>query len=503
MLPNKWQRAFIGAAGIYVEIFLASIATFIWWFSEPGLLNQLALSIMFICSVSTVVFNGNPLLRFDGYYILMDLAEIPNLRQKSTEIVKRFFVQTCLGIEQPENPFLPQQKQFLFAMYTIAAVIYRWVVTFSILYFLNKVFEPYGLKIIGQAIALAGIVGLVVQPVWQLAKFFYLPGRMHKVKKHRVAISGVVIAALLIMFIWLPLPFHIACSLEVQPRGATPVFAGVPGLLEQVNIRPGQFVEKGTVLAKLDNIDLQLEVLKLEGTKSHLEAQLSGLQRQRHSNDQASLQIPAVEEMLKTVEDQLREKTQDLNRLQIIAQTDGYVFPATPRPKRDPGDGRLPQWSGSPFDAKNRGAALAPSDQFCQIGKSTDYDAVLVIDQADVDLVSGYFERHNKYPPVKMKLDAYRWKSVDGAIEKVASAPMEATPASLATQGGGKLETKTDRKTGTLKPINSSYQARVPLQDEGELVRVGLTGKAKIYTGWQSLYERAFRYIARTFHFDW
>ncbi len=59
------------------------------------------------------MFNGNPLLRFDGYYILMDLIEIPNLRQKSTEVLKRFMVQLCLGIEQPENPFLPQGEPVL------------------------------------------------------------------------------------------------------------------------------------------------------------------------------------------------------------------------------------------------------------------------------------------------------------------------------------------------------------------------------------------------------
>ena len=109
--------------------------------------------------MSTVVFNGNPLLRFDGYYILMDLLEIPNLRQKSTEITRRFFVWLCLGIEQPENPFLPHDNQWAFAAYTIAAVIYRWVVVFSIVFFLNKVFEPYGLKIIGQIMALSGFVG--------------------------------------------------------------------------------------------------------------------------------------------------------------------------------------------------------------------------------------------------------------------------------------------------------------------------------------------------------
>jgi putative peptide zinc metalloprotease protein len=128
---------------------------------------------MFICSVSTLVFNGNPLLRFDGYYILMDLAEIPNLRQKSTEVLKRFMSQLCLGLEQPDNPFLPESNRFLFGLYTVAAVVYRWIVVFSICWFLNKVLEPYGLKVLGQVIAAAGFFGLVVQPLWRLGKFFY------------------------------------------------------------------------------------------------------------------------------------------------------------------------------------------------------------------------------------------------------------------------------------------------------------------------------------------
>ncbi|MGE0755472.1 MAG: biotin/lipoyl-binding protein [Pirellulaceae bacterium] len=503
MLPSKWQRAFIGAAGMYVEIFLASIATFVWWFSEPGLLNHLALSVMFICSVSTVVFNGNPLLRFDGYYILMDLAEIPNLRQKSTEIVKRYFTQLCLGIEQPENPFLPQQRQLVFGLYTIAAVMYRWVVTFSILYFLNKVFEPYGLKIIGQAIALSGLVGLVVQPVYRLAMFFYLPGRAHKVKKHRVAATVAVIAALVALLVYLPLPFHVDCTLELQPRAATPVFAGVPGRIRTIEVQPGELVQPGTVLARLDNIDLQFEVLRLEGEVAKLQAQLDSLEFQRHSDERASLRIPSVLELLATTEEQLREKQADLQRLSIIAETEGYVFPPPVRPDRESGDGRLPQWSGTPFDSKNQGALLTASDQFCQIGKSTDYDAILIIDQSDIDLVARYLDNHETFPPVLIKLDAFRSETMDGQIELVASAPMEITPASLATQAGGTLETKTDRKTGTLKPISTSYQARVPVSDPRGVLRIGLTGKAKVYTGWQSIYDRVYRYVARTFHFDW
>src|SRR5690606_25016290 len=89
MLPNRWHRAFIGAAGMYVEVVLASICTFVWWFTEPGLLNYICLNVMFVSSVSTILFNANPLLRYDGYYILSDILEIPNLRQKATSILSR------------------------------------------------------------------------------------------------------------------------------------------------------------------------------------------------------------------------------------------------------------------------------------------------------------------------------------------------------------------------------------------------------------------------------
>src|SRR6185503_6152510 len=245
MLPNKWHRAAIGAAGMYVELFLASIATFLWWFSTPGLFNHIMLSVMFICSVSTVVFNGNPLLRFDGYYILMDILEIPNLRQKATEVLKRYVLEYCLGIEQQENPFLPQGNRWAFAAYTIAAVIYRWIVVFSIMFFLNKVFEPYGLKIIGQLIAISGLVGLVVQPLWAAYKFFSTPGRMNKVKKERMIASAVVVAGLLGFVLFVPLPFSVKCNFEVQAHNAAQVFANVQGQVVKIEKKPGDFVKEG------------------------------------------------------------------------------------------------------------------------------------------------------------------------------------------------------------------------------------------------------------------
>ncbi|MDZ7615548.1 MAG: hemolysin D, partial [Patescibacteria group bacterium] len=279
MLPSKWQRAAIGAAGMYVEVVLASLATFVWWFSEPGLLNYLALNVMFIASVTTLLFNANPLLRYDGYYILADLMEIPNLRQKATSILGRKMGQLLLGIEPPEDPFLPQRNQVLFALYSIAAAVYRWFVMASILWFLYQVFKPYKLQVIGQMIVAMSLYGLIVMPLYKLVKFFYVPGRIDKVKKPRMVASIVVIAALLAAVVLVPLPNRILCPLEIQARDARPVYVDVEGRLEQIDVAPGDRVEAGQQIALLVNPEVDLEIVRLRGEVERYETQLRNLRR--------------------------------------------------------------------------------------------------------------------------------------------------------------------------------------------------------------------------------
>ena len=284
MLPNRWHRAAIGAAGMYVEVVLASICTFIWWFTEPGPLNYTALNVMFISSVSTVMFNANPLLRYDGYYILSDILEIPNLRQKASTILNRKLGKWCLGLEEPEDPFLPKRKQWLFATYTVASAIYRWVVVLSILYFLNKVFEPYRLKIIGQIIAMGALYGLLIQPLVKVYKFFKVPGRLGKVKRLRMygTIAILVAAAAAICFI--PFPSRVHAPLEVQARQAASVYVEIDGILDKVLVKPGDQVTEGQVLAELRNMDIDMAITDLTGRGEVLRAQLAGLERIRFTD---------------------------------------------------------------------------------------------------------------------------------------------------------------------------------------------------------------------------
>jgi putative peptide zinc metalloprotease protein len=495
MLPNKYHRAAIGAAGMYVEVFLASIATFLWWFSEPGLLNHICLSVMFICSVSTVVFNGNPLLRFDGYYILMDLAEIPNLRQKSTEVVRRFMIETCLGLEQPESPFLPQKNRFVFGLFTVAAVIYRWLVTFSILYFLNKVFEPYGLKVLGQLIALAGLIGLFVQPVWQLAKFFYTPGRMHKVKMPRVYATLGVVTAAVAAFLFVPLPCHVTCPLELRPSAAESIYVDVPGVVDEWKVKPGEKVTPGITLVKLRNIDLEREVVDLEGQLRTAETGLANLERLRIHDATAGLQIAPQKEQIIALRGLLDEKAAELKKLHIESKSEGTVIPPPPRPNQRTPDGRLPGWTGSPFDRRNERAAFAQGDLLCLIGQPQALEAVLVVDQTDIDTV-------RVGDKVRIQLESYPSTIVNTKVEQIAHDALEASPPSLSIQHGGELDTRTDA-SGVARPLNPTYQVRTgQLPVEGFDLQVGMRGKAKISTPWRPLGSRVYRYLARTFHFE-
>ncbi len=509
MLPSKYRRAFIGAAGMYVEMVLASIATLLWWFSDrTTLINQVCLSLMFICSVSTLLFNGNPLLRFDGYYILMDLIEIPNLRQKSSEVLKRFMVGGLLGIEQQEDPFLPKRNRFFFGLYTVAAVFYRWIVVFSILMFLNKVLEPYGLKVVGRLIGAMGFFGLVVQPLWQLGKFFYMPGRMHKVKRLRVFACLVVLAALVGVFLFVPLPFHVTANFDVKPRNATTVYAAVPGRLVEIaeGIEPGIQVEAGQFLAQLENIDLELSVVALDGQLREMDAELKVLEKQRRFDEDAGLRINEVQKQRAALVELFTERRRELERLTIRAPIAGVILPVVDKTDRGTREGELSGWTGGALESKNINALLAPSDRICQIGDPEKLVAEIIIDQVDVELVrAALAQRHQDGQgdvPVELMLDSLPGRTFDSRIERVALAKLTETPLGLSTLAGGDVDSVADPQTGMPKPLSTSYPAVAELPPTGGDSQLGMRGKARIYTGWQPLGRRLYRFVARTFHFE-
>lgn len=502
MLPNKWHRAAIGAAGIFIEVVFASIATFLWWFSEPGLFNNLCLNIMFVASVSTILFNANPLLRYDGYYVLADVAEIPNLRQKATSILSRKMGHWFLGIEPPEDPFLPQRNQIFFVFYSVAAGLYRWFVLASIMWFLYQVFKPYHLEIIGQGIIMMSLYGLIVMPIYKVGKFFYVPGRIEKVKKPRMYTSLTGLIAIILGVVFVPLPHSVMCLLEIQARDARPVYVSVPegGRLEEVFVEPGDQVTQGQLLARLVNRDIDLEIEQLKGRQAEYQVRLEGLRRLRITDRQASAEIPALEESLKTIDEELEEKKVDRQRLNLTAPRAGTVLPPTLIPDVDTEDERLASWSGTPLDPENLGAHLEQRTFFCQIGNPRELEAILVIDQTDKPFVEK-MTRAGERPKVEIKLDELPHNTFTSYVSEIAIQPMTVAPKKLSTKSGGDMATISDPESGIERPQSVSFQARAPLDDPDNLLKIGLRGRAKIHTEWIPIGTRIWRFITHTFNF--
>jgi putative peptide zinc metalloprotease protein len=494
MLPNKWHRVAIGAAGMYVEILLASICTYLWWFSQPGMLNYLCLNVMFVCSVSTVLFNANPLMRYDGYYILSDIAEIPNLRQKASTILSRKMSKWFLGLPETDDPFLPKQNQALFGLYCMAASVYRWFISLSIMWFLYQVFEPYGLKVIGQAIAAMSLFSLVVMPLWQLAKFFYVPGRFEQVKKTRLMLSVGGAVAGIGMLLFIPLPYQVSCNLQIQPREAASVYVDVPGSLGKVEAHPGQVVSASQTLVQLEDSDSELLLASLRGQYQEMSSRLDSLRNRKLRGDEsASMEYANLAKKITSLERELGDLEEDVKRLTIKSPIAGTVISAEPIYNSEH-EGQLRVWSGTPLQHRNVGAYLAGGVMVCKVGDPKKLDAVLVIDQADIEGIQIGQD-------VEFVLAQSPWRTFAGTIEHISERDMEETPAHMTAKGGGDLMTYVDQ-SGQERTMSTMYQANVPIDLEDATVLINANGQAKIHAGYRTLGSRLYQFICKTFRFD-
>jgi putative peptide zinc metalloprotease protein len=491
MLPSKWRRAAVAAAGMYVELVLATAATFLWWFTHPGVVNSLCLNVMFICSVSTLAFNANPLLRYDGYYILSDLLEIPNLRQKASAVISQAWTTGVLGLRTAPDPFMPQRRRGLFALYAVAAGAYRWVVTFSILWFLWHVLEPYGLQAVGQALTLTAVVGMIIPPVVRAVGFVKAPGRWEAVKKLRLTAAIAVGGALLAAALGVPLPHYVTCRLTVQPRDAAHVYVDAPGRLAAIHAAPGDYVSAGEPLATLENVELRLRLEQLAGRRAELLTRLDGLRRAAFRDEQAAQEIVEVEKALLALEDQLARRERDLARLTISASAAGTILapPTVAPPHRE--EEQLSAWSGSPLERENLGAFLTDGVLLCQIGDPRKLEVVLAIDQEQIE-----FLRSGQQ--VDVVLQPLRTEKFTTRIEHISQAEMQQAPTSLSSQGGGTLPTAPDA-AGQLKPLTVTYQASATLEDPAGAIVPGSTGHARVHAGRRTLGQRAWRAFCATF----
>jgi putative peptide zinc metalloprotease protein len=323
-LPSKWKRIIISAAGIYVELVIAAIATWVWWNTPKNpFVNHMALSLMVVCSVSTVVFNANPLMRYDGYYVLADWIEIPNLRERSNRYLTNLFLEHALGVEVQPEPYMALWRRCLFVIYAIVSYIYRWVITFVILWFLYNWLKPYKLGVLSGMLALAALGSMIGWPLFRLCKNIHRRGRLPDMKPIRVTVTCSIIGALILAAFTIPLPVSRVSAegvIELEAESWEPVPVPLAdnndhAVLSALYIKDGQRVERGAVLAKFTNIEDERKIATLQQQISGLREKLALYQRER----------PSPETKIKEVEQDLGERLADLRDLTDRLKEHGEV----------------------------------------------------------------------------------------------------------------------------------------------------------------------------------
>lgn len=504
MLRNKWARIMIGAAGMYIEVFLSAIAIFIWWYSSQGLLHNLALNTFFVTTITTVIFNANPLMRFDGYYMMSDFLEIPNLRPKADKLLREYFSWYCLGIEAKPDPFMPETGRAWFITFAIVASIYRIFIVVAITTFLYTVLKPYGLQSIGATMAVFSLTTIVGSMFYNVYQIVSTP-RIEPMSRPKIAFSLSILLIVVVVAGMVKIPWHLEATFIIEPLEVRHVYTKTPGQLLEVLVKTNSMVEAGEPLAVLRNQEKEDEKRKLEVQLAvHLQ------ERETYLKIKDYVQLSVTDKRIESVTQQLAKVKEKLKDLVVLAPISGKVIdpPRTKEPSIEQKRTSLAPWHGTPLEPKNRNCVLEERTHLLSIAPNDNFQAMMLIEQHDrnemaeagVDLAAKLEASAEKHQSIDLKFDHLPSWTYTSHIKEFSKGSLEYVPELLSNKLGGELPTVTD-KQGREKLVTPVYQATIELKADRDLMRSGMRGRARFLVVERTTFAWIWRYIRRTFHF--
>lgn len=343
---SKWHRIHTAVAGVYAEVLIAALAALIWCGTSVGVLHQLAFNTVVMAGITTVVFNANPLMRFDGYYVLTDLVDVPNLYGRSTAWWHSVLARVLLG----KGRDVPLERPLIQRVYAVSAWLWRLLVTVSMILAASVLVDGLGV-----VLAVAASVALLAPPLWRLAQFL----QRSSIGRVRLTLSTVTLALVAVAaFTWIPWVGTKSAPAVVDDVDFKVVRAAGDGFVRKIHCTVGQRVHRGDLLLELSNdtyaaqvreLEIQIEQRKLVARQARMSGKLAVYQAER--------------EVLVTLGKRLRERQEQLNELRVFAPCDGMVMGRT-----------LP----------NRlGEFVREGDELLSVGPRQGREVVVSIDQDD------------------------------------------------------------------------------------------------------------------------
>jgi putative peptide zinc metalloprotease protein len=312
---NKWQRIFVGSAGMIVELFFASLCAVVWcMIGDPNnnILGQLMFNAMLVASVTTIIFNANPLLRYDGYYILSDWLEIPNLRQKSTEYTLGLLKRHVFRVKQ-QHPLPPLVQRFWLFVYSVTSSVYRVFVGIMII-----LLVAFQIPILGILMALGGVVTWICMPVFKTFKYLAIEPELHRKRGRATAFTLAVVSAIVVVVGVIPWPQNIDAIAIAEPAVRQMVRAEGTGRVDAVAAKDGQWLKKGEVIVRLKSDELEAQ-LKAD------EAQLAAAEAELQNAVATSQPRSGLEEVVRSYAKQRDETKDRIAKLTVRASQDGWL----------------------------------------------------------------------------------------------------------------------------------------------------------------------------------
>ena len=314
-LPSRWQRALVGAGGMIFELFVAAIMAMVWLNTPQGrLLHQMAYNAMLIASVSTVMFNANPLLRYDGYYILSDMLEIPNLQQKATEYALGLVKRHVFRVKSPLPLPPPGQRVWLF-LYAITSGIYRVFVGLLIIFIVTT-----KVPVLGVLMAIGGVVTWAVVPVYKIGNYLLLDAELHRKRVPATAFVLAVVAAIVLVLGFIPIPVHYDATGVLVAAQKSVLHAQTDGFIVKVCKHDNEYVHKDDIILLCENPDLSGELQDARAQLAYWE------QRLNYDRVNEPTQFLADSFACQAVQDAANDKQKQYDFLTVRAPIDGTLI---------------------------------------------------------------------------------------------------------------------------------------------------------------------------------
>ena len=399
---DKRDRMLVGAAGMLAELSLAALALLVWVNVEPGIVRALAYNVMLVAGVSTVIFNANPLLRFDGYYIFADYLEIPNLGQRANAhfayLVKRYLLR--LKVTPPADD-APGERAW-FVAFAIASFCYRISVSISIALMVARQYF-----IIGVLLAAWSLYNALAVPLGKQIGYLAGSPELRGQRARAIGTVGTTLAIVLVLIFVVPAPSWTRTEGVAVASEDTVLRAASEGFIVAVPVAPRQPVRRGDVLIVSEDPEQGARLQALQAQVNQQQARLAAafdqpLQRAMLGDELAHLQA------------RLDDARARAAQMVIRSPRDGIFLFA------DAGD--------APGRHVQRGAAL---------GYVLDYSRItvqVVVPQGDIDLVRNMTRR------VELRLVENIPGLIQARVKRVVPAATNALPgAALGASGGGEL----------------------------------------------------------------